>query len=529
MSRIVTFNPEARAKLIKGVNILGDAVSVTLGPKGRNVVIDKYGVPAVTKDGVTVAKNIVLLDPVENLGAQIINQAAGRTGRQAGDGTTTSTVIAQELVKGADALITKGVSPITIRREFEKLLDVVVNGVAQKSTPVDPHKIKNIATISANNDEFIGGLIADAFNQVGKEGVLTVEDSRTNETYIRVVEGAAIDRGYVSQYMVTDPEKLVAVYENPYILITDKKIKSTQEIVPIIEQCMKASRALVIIADEIEAQVIALIVVNKMRSNLPVVAVRAPAFGERRGEILQDLAVLTGAELISETKGLRIEDTKLEQLGTCKKVIVSQDETMFIESAGKEEEINKRAEEIKARIQSADSEYAHEKLTERLARLIAKVAVLYVGAATETEMQEKKDRVDDAIRATRAAIAQGFVVGGGMALYNISKQLATSNNEEILAAFVKGLQAPAHRILFNAGYDSEKILSSLDGNEEVGFDASTGALSNFVASGVVDPTLVVLEAVMNATSAANMIALADVTIHDTKEKYQPMDPNEYPG
>lgn len=531
MSRIVTFNPEAREKLTEGVNILGDAVGVTLGPKGRNVVIDTYGVPAVTKDGVTVARSIILEDPVLNLGAQIINQSAAKTARNAGDGTTSATVIAQELVNGATELVKAGTSPIDIKRQYESLLELIVTRILENSTAVEQDKIRDIATISANNDRYIGDLIADAFAKVGKEGVLTVEDSRTNDTYIRVVDGASIDRGYASPYFITDSSKMEAVFEEALIFVTDKKIRTAQEIIPILEQCLKAARPLVIIADEVEAQALALLIVNKVRNNLPVVAVRAPAYGERRGEILKDLAILTGAELISDAKGLRLEDTKLAHLGTAKKVIVTQDETVFVEAGGNQEAIAARAEEVKAKLAHAEHEYEIEKITERLARLIAKIAVLYVGAATETEMKEKKDRVDDAIRATRAAIAQGYVIGGGMALYNASKDLRTEGEDSIMKTFIRGVQAPARKIITNAGIDADHMLDQLDALKDLtkGFNASNGKVEDLEKSGVIDPTLVVLEAVTNAVSAANMIILSEVTIHDTKEKYQPMDPAEYVG
>lgn len=527
MSRIITFNPEARQKLVQGVNILGDAVGVTLGPKGRNVVIDTYGTPAVTKDGVTVARSIVLEDPVLNLGAQIINQSAAKTARNAGDGTTSATVIAQQLVNGATELVEQGVSPIDIKRQFESLLELIVTRVLENSVAVEQDKIRDIATISANNDKFIGNLIADAFAKVGKEGVLTVEDSRTNETYIRVADGASIDRGYISPYFVTDPSKMECVFEDAFVFVTDKKIRTAQEIIPVLEQCLKAARPLIIIADEIEAQALALLIVNKVRSNFPVVAVRAPAYGERRGEILKDLAVLTGAELITDAKGLRLEDAKLAHLGTVKKVIVSQDETILVEGGGSPQAIQDRAAEIKAKLELAETEYETEKLTERLARLIAKIAVLYVGAATETEMKEKKDRVDDAIRATRAAIAQGYVVGGGMALFNAAKDLRTNGETNILDTFARGMQSPARKIISNAGIDPDTVLSSLNSNE--GYNAATNKVENLEKAGVIDPTLVVIEAATNAVSAANMIILSEVTIHDTKEKYQPMDPAEYPG
>lgn len=526
-AKIITFNPEARYKLIKGVNTLANAVNVTLGPKGRNVVIDTYGTPAVTKDGVTVAKWISLPDPVENLGAQIIKQAASKTGTLAGDGTTTATVIAQALVNGSEQLISKGVSPIDIKREFESLLGITLAGVLEASTPVDESKISAISTISANNDPYIGNLISSAFNQVGKEGILTVEDSRTNETSIKIVDGVSINRGYVSPYFITDPEKLETVYEDPYILFTDKKIRSTQEIVPILEKCLAERKPLVIVADELEAQALAVLVVNRVQRQLPVVAVKAPAYGERRGEILKDLAVITGGDVITEAKGLRLEDTLVSQLGKAKKVIVSENETIFIEPAGDKDSINTRADEVRAKIKLATNELELEKLHERLAKLIAKVAILYVGAATETEVKEKKDRIDDAIRATRAAIAKGYVPGGGTTLLEISSRLRTSNADtSILEVFKRGLEAPFRQIVQNAGANVastlEQVLSNLTDSRTAGFDALSMAYhKDMTAMGIIDPTLVVEQALINAVSAANMIALSEVTIHDTTAKYEP--------
>lgn len=524
-AKIITFNPEAREKLIKGVNTLSNAVAVTLGPKGRNVVIDTYGTPAVTKDGVTVARWIELPDPVENLGAQIIKQAAARTGSLAGDGTTTATIIAQALVNEGTNLIKNGASPIDVKRGFEELLTVTLQSVATTSIPVDDAKINAISTISANNDSYIGNLISSAFNEVGKDGILTVEDSRTNETYVKVVDGVSINRGYVSPYFVTDNSKMEAVYENPYILLTDKKIRSTQEIVPILEKALKASRPLVIIADEIEAQALALLVINRMQVRVPVVAIKAPAYGERRSEILKDLAVLTGGELISESLGHRLEDTQLSQLGTTAKIVVTEEESVFISPNGSKEAIQERAAEIRNKISQASHEYELEKLNERLAKLIAKVAILYVGAATETEVKEKKDRIDDAIKATRAAIAKGFVPGGGTTLLEIAQRLVGAN-PQILAAYKAALQAPFLQIVSNAGADTAKVLSqtllNLQDSSTAGFDAQTLSYQkDMVKSGIIDPTLVVEQTLINGVSAANMILLSEVTMHDTVAKYTP--------
>jgi len=535
--KIVTFNPEARKKLIEGVNTVANAVAVTLGPKGRNVVIDTYGVPTVTKDGVTVAKWLSLVEPVENLGVQIIKQAASKSGTNAGDGTTTATVIAQALTLEAMSLVEKGVSPIDIKRAYEELLGVTLAGITQASTPVDDNKIVNIATISANNDLTTGKLIADAFKQVGKEGILTVEDSRTNETYTKVVDGVSVSRGFLSPYFITDRERLEAVYEDAYVFITDKKIRTDKEIVPILEQALGAKKPLLIIADDIEAVALSVLVINRVRNNIPVVAIKAPAYGDRRAALLEDLAVITGAELISEQKGMRLEDTKLSQLGNCKKVVVNQDETIIVDPAGNKEAIDQRAKEVKAALAKSNHEYEIEKLSERLAKLVAKVAVLYVGAATETEVKEKKDRIDDAIRATRAAIAKGFVPGGGTTLLEISTRLESNSDPAILDAFLTGIRAPIRQIITNAGANPDTILTKLakdlESNPKAGYDAAKNEYQkDMTKAGIIDPTLVVEEALINAVSAANMLILSEVTIHDTKEKYEPgsieeMGPNPY--
>ena len=524
-NRIVTFNPTAQDQMVVGVNILADAVGVTLGPKGRFVVIDTYGTPSVTKDGVTVAQSIKLVDPIQNLGAQIINQSSARTARNAGDGTTTSAVLAQALVNGAvKCLKETKISPIDIKRQFEDLLRITVQEVLAISTPLDGKKINDIATISSNNDPFIGNLIGDAFEHVGKEGILTVEDSRTNETYTKIVDGVSINRGYLSSYFVTDNERMETVFENPLFFITDKKLRNIQEIIPILEHSNKAGRPLVIVADEIEAQALAILVVNKLRAGFPVVAIKAPAYGERRMEVLQDLSVLTGAELISDSSAVRAEDVKFEQLGSAKKIVVSQDETVIIEPSGDPVLIQKRADEVRGRIAVANHEWEVEKLNERLAKLVAKVAVLYVGAPTETEVKEKKDRIDDAIKATKAAIVQGYVPGGGSTLYDISSRLnAKDEYKDVLEVFKQGLRAPFNKIITNAGKDPIVIASNI--TETKGYNAANDKYEDYVTAGIIDPTMVVVEAITNAVSAANMIILSEVTIHDVDPKYEPADPN----
>ena len=528
--KIVTFNPQAREKLIKGMNVVADAVSVTLGPKGRNVVVDTYGVPSVTKDGVTVSNWISLVDPVENLGAQLVKQAAAKSGVNAGDGTTTATVLTRALVDGAVQLLDKGMSPIDIKKEYEDLLKLTLAGIAQSASPVDDSKIKDISTISANNDPYIGGLIADAFKEVGKDGMLTVEDSRSNETYTKIVDGVSINRGFLSPYFITDKSKLEAVYEDPYILVTDKKIRRDQELVPILEQTFRAGRPLVIIADDIDAQPLSMLVINRIRGGAPIIAIKAPAYGERRAAILEDLAVLTGAELITESRALRLEDVKLEHLGSCKKVISTTDETLIVSPKGDKEVVDARATEVRAALEHASNDYEKEKLTERLAKLVAKVAVLYVGAATETEVKEIKFRVDDAIRATRAAIARGYVPGGGSTLLEITTRMHSYSSSDVLDVFTKALQAPIRTIIRNAGADEsvvDKLISTLKSNPKAGFDAvNLKLVDDMTKAGIIDPVLVVEEALTNAVSAANMLILSEVTIHDTQAKYEPMSPEQ---
>lgn len=522
MSKIVTFNPEAREQLIQGVNILADAVQVTLGPKGRNVMLDPYGVPQVTKDGVTVAKYVTPLPhPIQNLGAEIIKQAASQSGNTAGDGTTTATVVARALINGSQELIEEGHNPIDIKRSFEELLkQVETNIAAQAHQEITPEDIFNIASISANNDYTLGDLIAAGFAQVGKEGLVTVDDSKSSETFIKVEEGTSINKGWLSQYFITDIDRQECIFENPLIFITDQKIRSTQDIAPVGDIALIQKRPLVIIADDFEAQVVQMFVFNKMRSNFKVVLIKAPAYGQRRTEILEDLAVLSGGELISATKAQRLEDTTFEQLGSCEKIVVSQHETLFLNPSGESAHVEERAEKIRASIPLADNAYDKEKLVERLAKLIAKVAVLYVGASTETELKEKKDRIDDAIRAVKATLSHGFVVGGGFALINATKAIKAEHlPKEHVTTFIEALHAPAYNIIRNAGKQPDDIF--LNVTESVQYNSSTNNFENLIDQGVIDPTLVVLEAVRNATSAANMITLAECTIYDNIPKHTP--------
>ena len=529
MSKVVTFNQEALTKLVAGVNVLANAVAATLGPKGRNVLIDTpYGPPTVTKDGVTVAKFIDLEDRVENLGAQVVKQAASKCAEIAGDGTTTTTVIAQALINESQKLIASGLAPIDIKRDFEKYLGITLEFISEHSTPVTDEKIRDIATISANNDVELGTLIANAFKEVTIEGIISVEDSQTNETYTKVVDGISIDRGYMSGYFVTDDVRMEAVYEEPLILLTDKKVRTQMEVAKALELAHRAGRPLLLIADEIEGHAINLLIVNKVRGGMKCCAVKAPAFGVRRLEILQDLAILTGATLVSESSAQRLEDVTMENFGTADKVVISANETIIIAPKGDEAAIKNRAEKIKTELITTTSEYDKSKLAERLAKLVAKVAVLYVGAATETELIEKKARIDDALRATRAAIEKGFVVGGGTLLMHAASEI----KEDTLTSkvFKSALQSPLRKIVTNAGESSDIILNDIKGSNQgvsFGYNAKTDAYGDLVEMGIIDPTLVVEQAIINAVSVANMIILSDVTIYDKAPKHLPPDPGEF--
>lgn len=529
-NRIVTFSPEARTELVEGVNILANAVGTTLGPRGRNVVIDTYGVPSVTKDGVTVADAVRLNDPIKSLGANIVKQAAKKTADKAGDGTTTATVLAQALINSGVEMIANGMSPIDIKRGYEQYLSVAIENILNSSKPVNMDNIKQIATISANNDPVIGNLIHEGFSFVGTEGMVTVEDSRTAETFVTTVEGTQIKSGWVSPHMVTDQERMEAVYELPLILITDKKIKSTQEILPALEIANKTGRPLVIIADEFDAQVLAILVVNRLRLGLKVVGIRAPAFGERRAEILKDLATLTGAELMSDAKAIRLESITPDMFGSCDKIIVSQDESLIISPKGDFNTIQLRIAELKTRLSKPDTSeqapWIQEKLNERLASLTGKIAVFYVGAATETELKEKKDRIDDALRATKSAITLGYVPGAGLALVlaaNEIDDIKTLDVEPIKDAFVAALNSPHNLILSNADLKRNIFYEP----ELKAINALTNELVNPEKAGIIDPTLVVTEALTNAVSAANMVLLSEVTIHDIAPKYEPAPIDQY--
>lgn len=530
MSQIVSFSPEARNKLINGVNTLSNAVKATLGPKGRNVVIEAaYGVPVVTKDGVTVARQINLTDPIENLGANIIKQAAARTAKTAGDGTTTATVLAQALVNEGQKLIDNGLSPIEIKRGYEKALELTQEAIQAKSLPVSQENILQIATISANNDEVIGNLINKGFEHVGMGGLITVEDSKTGKTEVETITGTSINSGFLSPYFVTDSIKMEAIYEKPLFLITDKKIRNTQELIPALEMASRQGRPIIIIADEVEAQALSLLVLNRVRSNFPVVAIKAPGYGDRRAELLKDLALITNAELITDDKAARLEDAKAEWFGSADKVIITQDDTLILNPSGNSELIKNRIQELLLRLedQTLDS-YTIEKLNQRLAALQGKVAVLYVGAATETELKEKKDRIDDALRATKSAIQMGFVKGGGKALAETSVYLVHHSNDIVINTFAIALLEPFKVILKNANINMDELLHEPISNVGDDLNVLTNEWVDFITAGIIDPTLVVSEAITNAVSAANMILLSEVTVHnENRNTYDPRQGVEY--
>lgn len=530
MNRTVTFSPEARNQLVEGVNILARAVGSTLGPKGRNVVIDTYGAPSVTKDGVTVAREIVLEDPIQRLGANIIKQAAQKTATRAGDGTTTATVFAQALINNGVELIAQGISPIDIKRTYEDLSLLTLEHILSVSKPVTLENIKQIATISANNDPAIGELIYEGFSFVGLDGTLAVDDSKTDKTYVSTVEGTTFNTGLVSPYFYTDQAKQETVYDKPLILITDKKIRNPQELVPALEIANRQGRPLIILADEVEAQALSLLIVNRLRAGFNVAAIKAPGFGERRSELLKDLAILTNATLMSDAEGHRLEQLRPEYLGSAEKITSTKDSTTLIQPSGDPLLIQQRIEEVKSILDDPTLKtYAIEKTNERLSNLQGKVAVLYIGAPTETEVKEKKDRIDDALRATKAAVALGYVPGGGLALWNAAQSIGTGgyNKEEyaiepIQEAFFKALNAPFYLIQQNANINRIPPFS-----ENTAINCLTGQLENFEEAGVIDPTLVVTEVVTNGTSAANMVLLSEVTVHDNQAKYDPTQDESY--
>ena len=533
MSKEILFNTEARDALKRGVDAIANAVKVTLGPKGRNVIIDKkFGAPHITKDGVTVAKEIDLKDPVENMGAQMVKEVASKTADIAGDGTTTATVLAQVIVSAGLKNVTAGANPMDLKRGIDKAVKAVVEHLKSNSQEVgsDNEKIKQIATISANNDDTIGALIAEAMKVVGNEGVITVEEAKGTETEVKTVEGMQFDRGYLSPYFVTNTEKMIVELENPYILICDKKISNIQEILPILEPVAQQGKPLLIIAEDIDGTALSTLVINRLKAGLKIAAVKAPGFGDRRKAMLEDIAVLTGGMVISEERGYTMENATLDMLGTAEKIDIDKDNTTIVNGAGDKDTIVSRVSQIKSQMEATTSDYDKEKLQERLAKLAGGVAVLYVGAATEVEMKEKKDRVDDALSATRAAVEEGIVPGGGIALIRsieaIDKVVGVNEDEKTGIAIIRrAVEEPLRQIIANAGDEGAVIVQKVkEGKSDFGYNARTEVFENLFAAGVVDPTKVTRIAIENAASIASMLLTTECVIADITEDDHGMPP-----
>ncbi|GET27518.1 chaperonin GroEL [Prolixibacter sp. NT017] len=531
MAKEIKFEIEARELLKQGVDQLADAVKVTLGPKGRNVIIDKkFGAPQVTKDGVTVAKEIELSDAYANMGAQLVKEVASKTGDDAGDGTTTATVLAQSIINVGLKNVTAGANPMDLKRGIDKAVAKVVQSIKDQSKTVgdDYSKIEQVARISANNDFEIGKLIAEAMEKVHKEGVITVEEAKGTETYVEVVEGMQFDRGYISPYFVTDTEKMSAELENPFILIHDKKISTMKDLVPILEATHQSGRPLMIISEDIDGEALATLVVNRLRAGLKVCAVKAPGFGDRRKEMLEDIAVLTGGTVITEEKGMKLEDTTLEMLGQAEKITVDKENTTIVNGSGEGSNIAARVAQIKNQIESTTSDYDREKLQERLAKLSGGVAVLYVGAPSEVEMKEKKDRVDDALSATRAAVEEGIVPGGGVAYIratNVLKNLEGDNEDETTGIEIvkRAIEEPMRQIVANAGLEGAVIVHKvMEGKDDFGYNARVGEYQNLFESGVIDPAKVTRVALENAASIAGMFLTTECVLVEEKEDNPPM-------
>jgi chaperonin GroEL len=526
MAKEISFDRDARERLRSGVDALANAVKVTLGPKGRNVVIQKsFGAPQITKDGVTVAKEIELENPVENMGAQMVKEVASKTADIAGDGTTTATVLAQAMINAGLKNVTSGANPMDLKRGMDKAVKAVIANLAEQSEVIgdDFEKIRQVGAISANNDDEIGSLIADAMKRVSKDGVITVEEAKGTDTYVDEVLGMQFDRGYLSPYFVTDTENMITEYENPYILIHDKKISNMQDIVPILEKVVQAGRPLLIIAEDIESQALGVLVVNRLRAQLKVVAVKAPGFGDRRKAMLEDIAILTGGTVISEEKGYKLDNTGLEHLGSAEKITIDKDNTTIVNGSGTEDHIQARINQIKSQIETTTSDYDREKLQERLAKLSGGVAVLYVGAATEVEMKEKKDRVDDALHATRAAVEEGIVAGGGVALVraiSVLDGLKGDNEDETIGMQIvkKALESPLRTIADNAGVEGSVILQQvINSKGSMGYNARTDVFEDLKKAGVIDPTKVTRIALENAGSIAGMVLTTECVINDKPE------------
>ncbi|WP_425234575.1 chaperonin GroEL [Ulvibacterium sp.] len=527
MAKDIKFDIEARDGLKRGVDALANAVKVTLGPKGRNVIISKsFGSPVVTKDGVTVAKEIELADALENMGAQMVKEVASKTNDLAGDGTTTATVLAQAIVKEGLKNVAAGANPMDLKRGIDKAVDTIVQNLSKQSKRVgdSSEKIKQVAAISANNDEAIGDLIAQAFGKVGKEGVITVEEAKGTDTYVDVVEGMQFDRGYLSPYFVTDSEKMTADLENPYILLFDKKISAMKDLLAVLEPVAQSGKPLLIIAEDVDGEALATLVVNKLRGSLKIAAVKAPGFGDRRKAMLEDIAILTNGTVISEERGFSLENTTIDMLGSCEKVTIDKDNTTIVNGSGAAKNIKTRVNQIKSQIETTTSDYDKEKLQERLAKLAGGVAVLYVGAASEVEMKEKKDRVDDALHATRAAVEEGIVAGGGVALVRAKKMLSkvsTENADEETGVQIvaRAIESPIRTIVENAGGEGSVVVAKVnEGKADYGYDAKSEKYVDMLKAGIIDPTKVARIALENAASVAGMILTTECALTDIKEE-----------
>jgi len=526
MAKQVVHGEDSRAAILRGVNQLADAVKVTLGPKGRNVVIDKkFGSPTITKDGVTVAKEIELKDTLENMGAQMVREVASKTSDVAGDGTTTATVLAQAIFKEGVRTVAAGANPMALKRGIEKAVTAVVEEVSRLSKPVSGEMIAQVGTVSANGDKTIGTIIAEAMDKVGKDGVITVEESKTMDTALEVVEGMQFDRGYLSPYFVTDADRMEAVLDEPFILINEKKISNMRDLLPILEQVAKMGRPLLIIAEDVEGEALATLVVNKLRGTLNVAAVKAPGFGDRRKAMLEDIAILTGGKVISEDLGIKLESITLEDLGKAKKITIDKENTTIVEGAGSGEAIDGRVKTIRTQIEETSSDYDREKLQERLAKLVGGVAVIKVGAATETEMKEKKARVEDAMHATRAAVEEGIVAGGGVTLVRASKVLdnletGDDHDEQIGVNIIKrAVEEPLRQIAQNAGQEGAVVVGKVrEGDDSYGFNAATEKYEDLIAAGVIDPAKVTRTALQNAASIAGLMLTTEAMIADVQEE-----------
>ena len=524
MAKQIIYGEQSRQEILRGVNQLADAVKVTLGPKGRNVVLDKkFGSPTITKDGVTVAKEIELRDPLENMGAQMVREVASKTSDTAGDGTTTATVLAQAIYREGAKNVVAGANPMELKRGIERAVEVITEEIKKMAKPVKGNMIAQVGTISANSDETIGKIIAEAMEKVGKDGVITVEEAKTLETTLDVVEGMQFDRGYLSPYFVTDPERMEVVLENPVILIHEKKVSSMKDLLPVLEQVARMSRPLLIIAEDVEGEALATLVVNKLRGTLQAAAVKAPGFGDRRKAMLEDIATLTGGRAITEDLGIKLENIKIEDLGKAKKVTIDKDTTTIVEGGGNSKDIEGRVKQIRVQVEETTSDYDREKLQERLAKLVGGVAVIKVGAATETEMKEKKARVEDAMHATKAAVEEGIVAGGGVALLRASKaldNLKLEGDQKVGAAIIKrAIEEPMRWIASNAGEEGSIVVAKVrDMKADEGYNAATDTYEDLVKAGVIDPAKVVRNALQNASSIASLLLTTEAIVAEIPEE-----------